>query len=41
MKRNIILTLALLGLLVIAYTPAFAQAPTTAIGRGDCRIRTR
>ena len=27
MKRNIILTLMLLGLLVIAYTPAFAQVP--------------
>jgi Spy/CpxP family protein refolding chaperone len=27
MKRRLLLTLALLGLLVIAYTPAFAQAP--------------
>jgi Spy/CpxP family protein refolding chaperone len=27
MKRRLLLTLALLGLLVVAYTPAFAQAP--------------
>ena len=27
MKRNLLLTLALLGLLLIAYTPAIAQAP--------------
>ncbi len=27
MKRNLLLTMALLGLLVLAYTPAFAQAP--------------
>jgi Spy/CpxP family protein refolding chaperone len=27
MKRRLLLTLAMLGLLVIAYTPAFAQAP--------------